>query len=171
MSAAASLRSIEENLRYLLDIASAQRVATEPDLDRLLEAYLETRRALARDFRALAVSISPNAAYELELVKSEIGKRLQQMFGALVPDRLLRVRGYRSVHAELLSYLSRRVGAPVMASKLRVLVGDQIHTERRVRELSNSGFAISWRKVAAEDQYVLAKASPDLDFGARRRSP
>lgn len=170
MSTDAPLRGIDETLRYLLAIATAQRGAVEPDLDRLLEGYLEARRLLARDFRALAAAMIPSATAELEGVESDISARMEQLFArAMIPTRLLTVRGYGRVHAELLGYLRRRVGVPVMASRLRVLVGDQIHTERRVREIRALGFGVSWGRIAGEDQYVLAAVDPDLDVGARRQ--
>jgi len=69
----------------------------------------------------------------------------------------------------LLEYLSQHVGEPVRSSKLRVLTGDQTHTER-------PGFAICVisvfacrmeKKTAGEDQYELGQLEPDLDKAAR----
>src|SRR5205085_10090308 len=72
-----------------------------------------------------------------------------------------------TVHALLLEYLISHAGQPVAASRLRLLVGDQVHTERRLRELRDLGFGLTWRRVAGESQYLLAATAPDLDHAAR----
>jgi hypothetical protein len=47
-----------------------------------------------------------------------------------------------------------------------VLTADQIHTERRVRDLRDLGFQVEWKKVSDDDQYVLVSTEPDLDAAA-----
>jgi hypothetical protein len=55
----------------------------------------------------------------------------------------------------------------VPVSRLRAIVGDQVHTERRVRELRDLGFHVTWRKVGDEDHYSLPSLEQDLDAAAR----
>jgi hypothetical protein len=167
MSASAALLRIDEALDYLAEVVAAQKTAPEPDFDRLLVAYGEARRELAKSFRELASSLLVRASERLDQACADIQRRMRKSFSDLVPERLLEVRGYASVHAVLLEYLAGHVAQPVPASRLRVLVGDQVHTERRVRELRDLGFAITWKKVAGEDQYVLQSDRPNLDVGAR----
>jgi hypothetical protein len=161
------LRRIDATAAYLHSIASAQLKTDTPDLDRLLDAYLEARQSLAREFRELASSTMSEAGEELLAVKRQIQERMIHRYASIVPSRLLVVHGYTGVHGVLLNYLSRRVRDPVPASRLRLLIGDQIHTERRVRELRELGFDVTWKRVSGEDQYVLVSLDPDFDSAAK----
>jgi hypothetical protein len=167
VSTAGALQAIDASLDYLSKIVSAQKNSSRPDFDRLLIAYVETRRELAKNFRELARSVLLRASERMNETRAEIATHMRSQFAGVVPDRLLQVRGYATVHALLLEYLASHRGKPVAASRLRVLVGDQVHTERRVRELRDLGFAVTWKRVAGEDQYVLDSTDPDLDQAAR----
>jgi len=167
VSTAGALQAIDASLDYLSRIVSAQKNSSRPDFDRLLIAYLETRRELAKSFRELAGSVLVMANDRLNEARADVAAHMRTQFGGVVPERLMQVRGYATVHALLLEYLASHRGEPVAASRLRVLVGDQIHTERRVRELRDLGFAVTWKRVAGEDQYVLGATDPDLDRAAR----
>ena len=92
---------------------------------------------------------------------------MRELFGGRVPEQYLVVGGYKGIHPILVEYLSQHVGEPVRSSKLRVLTGDQTHTERRVRDLRDLGFAVEWKKTSGEDQYELRHLEPDLDKAAR----
>jgi hypothetical protein len=167
VSARGALQRIGENLDYLSQIVVAQQRAPQPDFDRLLIAYLETRRSLAKSFRDLASSVLVQATERIESARVEVQARMRKDFGGLVPERLLKVRSYGTVHAVLLEYLATHPGEPAAASRLRVLAGDQVHTERRVRELRDLGFPITWKRVAGEDQYLLENEHPDVGRAAR----
>ena len=167
MSTAGALQAIDASLEYLSRIVAAQKDSASPDFDRLLSAYVETRRDLAKNFRELANSVLVKAGDRINNTRQEIETRMQRQFGGIAPDRLLHVRGYASVHALLLEYLVSHRGQPVPASRLRLLVGDQVHTERRLRELRDLGFGLTWKRVAGEDQYILDAVDPDLDHAAR----
>jgi hypothetical protein len=167
VSARGALRRISESLDYLSQIVAAQSGAAQPDFDRVLSAYIESRRELAESFRDLAGAMLMHASDRIERVRAEIKATMQREFGGLVPERLVEVRAYASVHALLLEYLAAHVGEPVSASRLRILAGDQVHTERRVRELRDLGFAIAWKRGAGEIQYVLESDQPDLADAAR----
>jgi len=167
VSTIGALQAIDASIDYLAGIVAAQKNSSRPDFDRLLSAYVETRRELAKGFRELASSIFVKAGDRIDATRTEIELRMKSQFSGIVPDRLLHVRGYAAVHALLLEYLVSHSGEPVAASRLRVLVGDQVHTERRLRELRDLGFALTWKRVAGEDQYVLAAIDPDLNHAAR----
>jgi hypothetical protein len=102
----------------------------------------------------------------LEATRKRIESRMTELFAGRFPDKYLVVRGYKAVQPILLQYLAQHAGNPVKGSKLRVLTADQIHTERRVRDLRDLGFQVEWKKVADEDQYILNSAEPDLDSAA-----
>jgi hypothetical protein len=167
VSTAGALQAIDESLGYLSRIVSAQKNSPRPDFDRLLIAYVETRRQLAKSFGELASSVLVKATGRINDTRQEIEARMRSQFAGLTPERLLQVHGYATVHALLLEYLISHIGQPVPTSRLRLLVGDQVHTERRLRELRDLGFGLTWKRVAGEDQYVLVNPKPDLDHAAR----
>lgn len=166
MSRSALLVHIRDTVAYLETVAGGLVESAAPDLDRLVDAYVETRQGLARDFRELAVFMVDDANARLDAVKSEITRGMVEKFGGAIPASDLVVKGYGETHAVLLAYICRRSGQPVPASRLRVLVGDQIHTERRVRDLRDLGFGIAWKSVAGENRYVLSSDQPDVEVAA-----
>ena len=89
------------------------------------------------------------------------------LFGDRGVDQYLRVAPYSGVHPALLEYLAARPSTDVPALELRLLTGDQVHTERRLRELRDLGFELTWRKVGEEFTYRLERLEPDLDAAAR----
>ncbi len=167
MSAGAALQHIGETLEYLSQVVEAQSNTPHPDFDRLLMAYVEARGQLAKNFRELSSSVLVKATERLEGVRSDVRAKMHDDFGGLVPERLLEVQSYGKLHAVLLEYLSAHQGEPVAASRLRVLAGDQVHTERRVRELRDLGLEITWKRGPGEVQYVLESDLPDLSRAAR----
>ena len=97
-----------------------------------------------------------------------IEHRMRALFDERVPVRYLVPYAYGGVHPVLLGYLIAHVGAWVPASHLRVLTGDQVHTERRVRELRDVGFDIVWESGGRQvTNYRLVSPEPDIDFAAR----
>jgi len=136
------------------------------DLDRVIDGYLETRRLLARTFRDLAQAHLEPVNPVLDGVRSRVEQRMRELYGGRVPQEFLTVRRYGATHQLLAAYLFRQSGRPVSASRLRLLTGDQVHTERRVRELRDLGLRVEAARVAGENQYVLVSQEPDADRGA-----
>tara|TARA_B100001123_G_C15306424_1_gene1022863 strand:+ start:2232 stop:2468 length:237 start_codon:yes stop_codon:yes gene_type:complete len=48
-----------------------------------------------------------------------------------------------------------------------MLSGDQVHTERRVRDLRQLGYEIRHRKIGGEDTYCLESLDQDVEAAAR----
>jgi hypothetical protein len=136
------------------------------DLDRVIDGYLETRRLLAKTFRDLAHAHLGPLNPVLDGVRAKVERRMAELYGGRVPPEYLTVRKYGATHQLLAAYLFRQPGRPVPASRLRLLTGDQVHTERRVRELRDLGLSIEAARVAGENQYILANQEPDADRGA-----
>jgi hypothetical protein len=136
------------------------------DLDRVIDGYLVTRRLLAETFRRLAQSAAAPATSVMEVTRERILSTMRSQYGASFPDDVLFVRSYGETHLLLLSYLWQRVATHVPAERLRVVAGDQVHTERRVRELRDLGFRIRAERVAGESQYILMSTEPDLNEAA-----
>jgi len=155
---------IADTIDFLSEIARAQAAAGEVDFERLAAGYVDLRRTLAREFRTLAQQSLLSNEPALEITRRRIEHRMQELFGGRVPDKYLAVKGYKGVHPILLQYLLKHFGEPVAASRLRVLTGDQVHTERRLRELRDLGYELSWKRVFDEDHYVLASTEPNLEW-------
>ncbi len=161
------LRKVQETLRYFADLVSSQANKPALEFERLLDGYFETRRTLAQQFSSLSHEFLLKGDTVLASTLSRIEARMRELFGGRVPEQYLVVGGYKGIHPILVEYLSQHVGEPVRSSKLRVLTGDQTHTERRVRDLRALGFAVEWKKTSGEDQYELRHLEPDLDKAAR----
>lgn len=162
MTVSAELRMSLESLELFTELVRSQRDEPEVEFERLLDGYLETRRSLARQFSLVAQRHLLRGETLLETARKRIEERMAKSFGSRIPEKYLVVHGYKSVQPVLLQYLAQHVGNPVRSSKLRVLTADQIHTERRVRDLRELGFDVEWKKVADEDQYVLKSVEPNL---------
>jgi hypothetical protein len=161
------LRKVRETLEYFAELVRSQANKPELEFERLLDGYFETRRTLAQQFSLLSHEYLLKGDTILASTLSRVETRMGELFGGRIPERYLVVGGYKGIHPILLEYLSQHVGEPVRSSKLRVLTSDQTHTERRVRDLRDLGFAVEWKKSAGEDQYELRHLEPDLDKAAR----
>lgn len=59
-----------------------------------------------------------------------------------IPEKYRLVRGYSKAHRRLFGYLFVRQNLYVSVDELRLLTGDAVHTERRLRELRDLGIVI-----------------------------
>lgn len=137
---------------------------TEPE--RALQAYLDTKARLAEAFQALALEQMSDPTEGFQSAIKRINEQLAASYSGLVPDKYLRVKGYGGVHQQLFAYLSRRAGKSVSAPELRVITGDAVHTERRVRELRDLGFEVIAFHSGGTDAYRLVSTTPDANKGA-----
>jgi hypothetical protein len=166
MTVSAELRKSLENLEHFSALVRSQVDRPEVEFERLLDGYLEARRSLAKQFCLVAQRYLLRGDTLLETTRKRIEQRMAQIYDDRIPAKYKAVHGYTSVQPILLQYLAQHAGNPVRSSKLRVLTGDQIHTERRVRDLRDLGLDVEWKKVSDEDQYILASVEPDLDKAA-----
>lgn len=166
MTVSDELRKSLESLDHFSALVRSQVDGTEVDFERLLDGYLEARRSLAKQFCLVAQRYLLHGDSLLETTRRRVEQRMAELFGSRIPDKYKVVHGYKSVQPILLQYLAQHAGTHVRSSKLRVLTGDQIHTERRVRDLRDLGFNVEWKKVSDDDQYILLSSEPDLDAAA-----
>jgi hypothetical protein len=166
MTVSAELRKSLENLERFTALVRSQIDRPEVEFERLLDGYLDARRALAKHFCLVAQHYLLRGDSLLEKTRKRIEQRMTELYSDNIPEKYRVVRGYKSVQPILLEYLGQHAGNPVRSSKLRILTADQIHTERRVRDLRELGFQVNWKKVSDEDQYILASIEPDLDLAA-----
>jgi hypothetical protein len=163
---------VDRIIEILTEFAEAVRRAdprVPPSFEELLDRYIATRAALAEQFADLARTALLSGSSLLELTLAAIQQRCLDLFDERVPGKYLSVSGYSGVHPILLEYLARHIGDAVSASRLRVFTGDQVHTERRVRELRDLGFSVSVEVSGGEQHYSLLSTDADLDEAARFR--
>jgi hypothetical protein len=153
--------SAKEAAQHLADL-----LAPATEFERLVDGYLETKQTLAQALRTISQEELGDTSATLEDVKQRVVAHMKSALGNVVPEQYLHATGYGTIHGVLLTYLVRHLGDPVPASRLRVLTGDQVHTERRVRELRDLGLNVSVSRAGGENQYVLASLDPDLAFAA-----
>ena len=60
-----------------------------------------------------------------------------------ISTRYRLITGFGSTHRRLFGYLSARMGLEVPLEELRLITGDAVHTERRLRELRDLGAEIT----------------------------
>jgi hypothetical protein len=166
MTVSAELRKSLEDIELFAQLVRSQIDKPEVEFERLLDGYLDSRRSLARQFCLVAQRYLLRGDSLLETTRSRIEQTMTDLYGDRIPERYRVVHGYSSVQPILLQYLAQHAGNPVRSSKLRILTADQIHTERRVRDLRDLGFQVEWKKVSDDDQYVLTSIEPDLKAAA-----
>lgn len=148
-----ALRALEREFR-------ASTGATE---ESLLSTYVRTRRVLARVLQEAAVRDLEDSPHDLRVLRDRITERMSELFGGLLPDGMLRVSGFRYPHEVLFKYLASQVGRAVPAWRLRILTADQVHTERRVRDLRDLGLDVR----ESDEEYTLVSLDPNLDAAVR----
>jgi hypothetical protein len=135
----------------------------EPGISELIDVYSVVRREMALVLLELtSEGFLPSANAAVSDAIERIEKHAQARFPERAP-KALKVKGHRGIHGILLHYLVQHVGRPVKGSTLRILAGDQVHTERRARELRDLGYDIRISTVAGESAYTLLSADQDLD--------
>lgn len=155
--------------RVIQEVETFKHQVRESDtesLDLTLERYVSFKRTMARLFRDFAEAKLQTGAPVIDKIYDQIRNALQAFNDGKVPEKYLVVSPFNRTHTILLEYLARYVGTPVSGSKLRVLTGDQIHTERRLRELRDLGLHITSARVANDDQYILHSLELNLKHAA-----
>jgi biotin operon repressor len=130
----------------------------------LLDSYLYAKKLLAESMQAfIRVDIDERNTTFHDL-HEQLHNKIRDRYAGRVPTRYLKVPYSSRVHEELFALLLQRRGAPVPAALLRIVTGDSIHTERRIRELRELGFDIRSSKENGHDLYTLDTLDIDTSF-------
>src|SRR5438046_5332747 len=97
MTVSAELRKSLQNLELFAELVRSQIDRPEVEFDRLLEGYLEARRALARQFCLVAQRYLLRGDSLLETTRKRIEEQMAKVFRERVPEKYLVVHGYSSV--------------------------------------------------------------------------
>lgn len=163
------IEALARSVAYFASVLDAQD-ASATDVERVMDGYLDHKRTIAAEMQRLALRHLDLEPAPLLEWKSQVEERMPTMLDGLetvLGRQYFQVRGFSGVHPLLYAYLMRHAGRPISGSRLRILTGDQVHTERRVRELRSLGLAVGTARSAGEDMYTLDPGASSAELGAR----
>ncbi|MET8631653.1 hypothetical protein [Streptomyces sp. NPDC004680] len=130
----------------------------------VLEAYLFAKRALAQSMQSLLRSQLPAASCAaFHELRGRIQEELRSRFSGRVPEQYLKVPYGTKANEELFAVLHQQIGSPVDSARLRTVNADDVHTERRIRELRELGLDIASAKVDGRQYYTLGSLELDSE--------
>ncbi|MFI9160009.1 hypothetical protein [Kitasatospora aureofaciens] len=129
--------------------------------DSVFNAYLVAKKDLARSMQELLRATLPPSRPAFAELRSRVSESLQERFGDRIPQKYLAVPYDTVANQDLFGLLREHMGKPVDTAVLRAINADDIHTERRIRELRELGLRIDSVKRDGVGCYLLA--SLDLD--------
>lgn len=122
----------------------------DPDPARLLSGYLDAKRQLATTFREIAEDFYADQGPWAQLLN-----RAAEFPDGRLPGATRPVRALGSTHKLIFAYLWHQAERGADTDALRLLTGDAVHTERRVRELREAGLRVVVAGRAGLSVYVL----------------
>ncbi|NBE53315.1 hypothetical protein [Streptomyces boluensis] len=135
--------------------------ADDASPEELIDTYLFAKRSLARSMQALLLSQLPAECDEFREVCERIREEMVNRYADRIPERFLKVPYGSQAHELLFAILMRSVGKPVDSALLRVSTSDNVHTERRTRELRELGLSIATSEVDGNQFYTLVDLEVD----------
>ncbi|MGW6519177.1 MULTISPECIES: hypothetical protein [unclassified Streptomyces] len=154
-------RSLKPTSAYAVRELSSAFEREDASPDALIDAYLFAKRQLAQSMQALLLSQLPSHCPEFAELRACIQAEMENRYADRIPERFLKVLYGSKVHELLFMILLRSLGKPVDSDKLRLATRDNIHTERRTRELRELGFNIATSEADGSQYYTLANLEID----------
>ncbi|MFF4898372.1 hypothetical protein [Streptomyces sp. NPDC001068] len=143
------------------ELSSAfERESTPPD--DLIDAYLFAKRNLAQSMQALLLSQLPSECPDFAELRASIQAEMENRYADRIPERFLKVPYGSKVHELLFMILLRNLGNRVDSDRLRLATRDNVHTERRTRELRELGFNIATSESDGGQYYTLVDLGIDF---------
>ncbi|MGW2476573.1 hypothetical protein [Streptomyces sp. NPDC001665] len=152
----ASWSRLKPDTKFAVEQLAAALGAAGESAEAVFDAYLFAKKDLARSMQDLLRATLPPSRPAFAELRSRVSESLQERFGDRIPERYLAVP-YDSVACQdLFGLLRENLGKPVDATVLRAINADDIHTERRIRELRELGLRIDSVKHDGVGCYLLA---------------
>ncbi|MFD4695398.1 hypothetical protein [Streptomyces sp. NPDC058463] len=151
--------STEHALGILLSEISDHR-----DPQSLFEAYTYAKEIAARALQSRMLAHLPAENHIFRALHREIQQEMLSRYQDVVPEVLLRTPYRGKTHEGLFSLLQENLERPVQAAMLRIVTGDNVHTERRARELRELGFDLHWHEEEEISIYELRSLELDFDM-------
>lgn len=131
--------------------------------DAVFGAYMVAKKDLARSMQELLRSTLPPSRPAFDELRLRISQTLQERFGGRIPEKYITVPFDTVANQDLFGLLHQHLGQPVETTVLRAINADDIHTERRIRELRELGLCIESVKSDGVGYYVLRSLDLDPD--------
>lgn len=128
--------------------------ADAPDVPGLLLAYMDAKRQLASTFQAITAEVFDDPETWARIIEWA-----ETFPGGKLPGAARKLATLGRTHRLIFSYLLSQQEAGADNEVLRVLTGDAVHTERRLRELREAGLTISAAKRGGASVYVLDRTT------------
>ncbi|MGW3525449.1 hypothetical protein [Streptomyces olivaceus] len=152
----ASWSRLKPDTKFAVEQLAAALGGAGESAEAVFDAYLFAKKDLARSMQDLLRATLPPSRPAFVELRSRVSESLQARFGDRIPERFLAVP-YDSVACQdLFGLLRENLGKPVDAAVLRAINADDIHTERRIRELRELGLRIDSVKHDGVGCYLLA---------------
>ncbi|MEU2283286.1 hypothetical protein ABZ614_15400 [Streptomyces sp. NPDC013178] len=155
-------RSLKPASAYAVRELSAAFERADSSPDDIIDAYLFAKRQLAQSMQALLLSQLPSSCPEFAELRAHIQADMENRYADRIPEQFLKVPYSSKVHELLFMILLRSIGKPVSSDKLRLANRDNVHTERRTRELRELGFNIATSETDGARHYTLVGL--DIDY-------
>jgi hypothetical protein len=150
--------------------AFARSSADPSSIEELIDRYIVLRDSSAATMRVLTDEFLERDTWALDRALEQIESELRSRLAGVLPLEVVVLRRYSDTHRKLYEYL-HLTRKPVPASRLRVLTGDQVHTERRIRELRDIGLRIAATRQSGQNVYELLNTTPDFEQATARLVP
>ncbi|MBV7246898.1 hypothetical protein [Streptomyces sp. MW-W600-10] len=128
----------------------------------LFEAYAYAKNIAARAMQSRMLGDLPAENRQFKLLHAKINQEMYSRYKNAVPASFLRTPYSGKTHEYLFSLLQKNLAQPVQAAMLRIVTADNVHTERRARELRELGLDVHWYDIEEISVYELR--SLDIDF-------
>lgn len=150
----------EHALKNLLTEISAHK----DDPQSLFEAYTYAKEISARAIQSRMLAYLPGENEQFRTLRTKIEQEMHARYRDVVPERLLTVPYGSKTHERLFSLLQENLATPVHSAMLRIVTGDDVHTERRARELRELGLDVDWGSREGINTYELRSLELDFDL-------
>jgi hypothetical protein len=170
MSKHQALRKLQDEARLLTSFLEED-VPGQESVEPLIDRYLDFKTMSAQALRDITDEQLERDEWALDGVLERLESELRSRLAGILPLEVVVVKRYGKTHRKLYEYLWEHRGTPVSAARLRVLTGDQVHTERRIREIRDAGLRISAKKASGQNIYELASDEFDVEIALRRFVP
>ncbi|MFE9854663.1 hypothetical protein [Streptomyces sp. NPDC005780] len=159
----AAWKRLKPNTKFAVGQLAALIGEEDKSADAVFGAYMVAKKDLARSMQELLRSTLPPSRPAFEELRSLVSQSLQKRFGDSIPEKYLAVPYDTVANQDLFGLLYEHMGNPVETTVLRAINADDIHTERRIRELRELGLRIVAVKRDGVGCYLLASLDLDPD--------
>ncbi|MFJ4911948.1 hypothetical protein [Streptomyces sp. NPDC088726] len=156
-------KRLKPNTKFAVGQLAALIEDEETSADAIFSAYMVAKKDLARSMQELLRSTLPPSRPAFAELRSRVSQSLQQRFGDRIPEKYLAVPYDTVANQDLFGLLYEHMGTPVEATVLRAINADDVHTERRIRELRELGLHITSAKRHGVSCYLLTSLDLDPD--------